>query len=371
MAGDTQAPLPLSQPGVSGTGSSRVFSNPWPEWQEPTFSQFAKFFWARRSHNTATGHLLDHPNPTPADLARAFPLALPNYTALATPAKDAVQVTWLGHASCLVQMDGVNFLTDPVFSQRCSPVQWKGPRRIVQPPFKLDDPQLPHIHFVVISHNHYDHLDYNSVLQLHKRFGDDLTWYVPLGLAAWFRGVGISNVHELGWWQELRHGDSSVTLACTPAQHASSRTGFTDKNKSLWCGWAVLGKAQRFWFAGDTGYCGTFKEIGQQYGPFDLCAIPIASYTPRWFLKSIHVNPADAVQIHQDVKSKRSIGIHCCTMTISMEPLDEAPKVLEVEKHAAAIPKDAFITLQHGAMLQTANGTDLNKPSLMIIHGSS
>lgn len=356
----------LSQPRVIGSGTSRRFSNPWPEWQEKGLPDLLKWAWARRG-SPATGGLIDHPRPSPADFANAFPVAPANYTAMASPPGNAVQATWLGHASCLVQMEGVNFLTDPIFSQRCSPLQWLGGvKRVVQPALQLGDPKLPHIHFVVISHNHYDHLDYNSVMQLHKRFGKDLAWYVPLGLSEWFKGCGVQNVHELGWWQEVQHPGSPLTLACVPAQHWSSRKGNSDKCKSLWCGWAVMGAAQRFWFAGDTGYCSVFKEIGQKYGPFDLSAIPIGAYTPQWMLKAQHVNPAEAVQIHQDVKSQRSFGIHCCTFNLTDEPLDEPPKLLAKEAHAVGLSKKAFVTLQHGGMLQTANGTDLNQPLTMV-----
>lgn len=322
-------------------------------------------YFRKRPSAPADGTLIDVAKPSAADFECAFPLVPPNYAALSNPPGNAVQVTWLGHASCLVQMEGINFLTDPIFSQRCSPVQWFGTKRVVQPALKLDDPKLPHIDFVVISHNHYDHLDYNSVRQLHKRYGDALAWYVPLGLAAWFKAINIANVHEMSWWDEMQHPQSCVTLACVPAQHWSSRQGNRDKNKSLWCGWAVLGSAQKFWFAGDTGYCDTFKEIGQQYGPFDLSAIPIGAYKPRWFMKTQHVEPVEAIQIHQDARSKRSISIHCCTFNLTEEPLDEPPKLLIKAAKAAGLSQDDFVTLQHGAMLQTANGADLNHPPLL------
>ncbi|KAL3152059.1 hypothetical protein ABBQ32_001170 [Trebouxia sp. C0010 RCD-2024] len=356
--------LALSQPRITGTGSSQKFDNPWPEWQEKGLTEVFGWAWKRRGLAPATGCLLEHPKPTPADFARAFPVSPPNYAAKANPPGEAVQAFWLGHASCLVQMEGFTFLTDPVFSQRCSPVQWMGPRRVVQPALSLEDPKLPPIDFVLISHNHYDHLDYASVMQLHKRFGKHLAWYVPLGLARWFKGVGVQNVHEMGWWQEAQLPQSSVTLACLPAQHWSSRSG-TDRRQTLWCGWAVMGAAQRFWFAGDTGYCGVFKEIGQKYGPFDLSAIPIGAYDPRWLMKPQHIDPAEAVQIHQDVKSHRSFGIHCCTFNLTDEPLDEPPQLLIKAVEAAGLPPDAFVALQHGAMLQTANGVDLQHPLTM------
>lgn len=173
------------------------------------------------------------------------------------------------------------------------------------------------INAVVISHNHYDHLDYPAVHALHARFGDDLRFYVPMGLRGWFEKYGITNVVELTWWQThtLRSSsssadqDRSIDFVFLPAQHWSLRSGF-DRNQSLWGGWGVIGRQHRFYFGGDTGYCPEFKNIGAHYGPFDISAIPIGCYSPRHFMCSQHVNPADAVQIHQDIRSKFSLGIH-------------------------------------------------------------
>ncbi len=248
--------------------------------------------------------------------------------ALASPPADAVQAVWVGHATMFVQMDGFTFLTDPVFSQRCSPVQFAGPIRVTPPAFEIEEAALPHLDFILLSHNHYDHLDYNSVKRLHKRYGDGLEWYIPLGLKSWFNGVGITNVQELDWWQEVEHtrssssssggggsggggegssskGEagtcSSIRIAMTPAQHWSAR-GIADRRQTLWGGYAVMGAQQRFWFAGDTGYCPAFREIGERYGPFDLAAIPTGAYGPRWFMAPQHIDPKEAVQV----------GAGCC-----------------------------------------------------------
>jgi len=215
---------------------------------------------------------------------------------------------------------------------------------------------------VVISHSHYDHLCARSVEQLRSHFsgggsgGDDvaaakrgkpLHWYVPLGLAPWFRdaGVATSSVTELDWWEEARHG--GVRGACTPAQHWSQRTPW-DAMTTLWSSWAVLGDRRRFWFGGDTGYCSVFKEIGAKYGPFDLAAIPIGAYEPRWFHRPAHLDPHEAVQVHTDVRSRRSIAVHCCTWSLTDEALDEPPVELAKAAQRAGLAAEAFTAMQHG-----------------------
>ena len=170
--------------------------------------------------------------------------------------------------------------------------------------------------------NHYDHLDLGSVKALHARFGHALAWYVPLGLRPWFKSRGITNVTELDWWQEAAHGGSGVRVALTPAQHWSIRTPWS-KKQSLWGGWAVLGPRLRFWFTGDTGYCNVFPEIGERLGPFDLSLIPTGAYEPRWFMKPQHTDPGEAVAIHQEVRSMRSVACHLATFSLTDEPMDE------------------------------------------------
>ncbi len=214
--------------------------------------------------------------------------------------------------------------------------------------------------FVLISHSHYDHLCAASVAALRARFGGDegtsnssrpLHWYVPLGLAAWFRAAGVRHVTELDWWQEAavagKHG-GSVRVACTPAQHWSQRTPW-DSCATLWASWAVAGPRRRFWFAGDTGYCPVFAQIGAKYGPFDLSAIPVAAYEPRWFHRPAHLDPADAVQVHADVRSKASVAVHCATWALTDEALDEPPRQLAAAAAAAGLRPGAFRVMQHGA----------------------
>eukprot|EP00878_Enallax_costatus_P024765 GHUV01026450.1.p1 GENE.GHUV01026450.1~~GHUV01026450.1.p1 ORF type:complete len:360 (+),score=55.78 GHUV01026450.1:835-1914(+) len=295
------------------------FDNPWPTWPgDKGLTDVWKFVReVRRAKVPQHGYLSTNRNATLEECSRAFPLVKPDAAALADPPAAAVQAMWVGHATMLVQMEGLSFITDPVFSQRASPVQFMGPQRCVQPAIEPEHPAFPKLDFVLISHNHYDHLDTGSVNRLFRRFGNDLAWYVPLGLKSWFKGQGIQNVTELDWWQQVQHPGSKVNLVLTPAQHWSARGGY-DRRATLWGGWAVLGPQLKFWFAGDTGYCPVFKEIGERLGPFDLSAIPIGAYQPRNFMRAQHIGPDEAVTVHKEVRSWRSIGIHCCTFCLTL-----------------------------------------------------
>ncbi|CAG2177336.1 unnamed protein product, partial [Oppiella nova] len=169
--------------------------------------------------------------------------------------------------------------------------------------------------------DHYDHLDLGSVQALNTRFGSHLHWFVPSGLKGWMRGaVGVTrNVVELEWWQSARiPSKPDVQFVMTPAQHWTGR-GLTDERRVLWGSWAVVGPKHRFFFAGDTAYCPVFKQIGEMYGPFDLAAIPIGAYEPRWLIESEHVDPEQAVQIHEDIGSKLSVGVHWGTFALAHE----------------------------------------------------
>ncbi len=253
-------------------------------------------------------------------------------------------VTWVGHATVLVQIAGVNVITDPQFSERASPVGFAGPRRVV--PASPSIAQLPHIHAVVISHDHYDHLDIESVKQLAAQPGGPPRFFVGLGLKPWFAQFGITNVSELDWWQsETLRG---VEIHFVPVQHWSRRT-FTDTNTRLWGGWVVKHPSYSFFFAGDAGYSQDFADIGKRFGGFDLAAIPIGAYAPRWFMKIMHVDPAEAVQAHRDVRARQSLGIHWGTFAnLTDEDLDEPPRVLAEQRAAAGLAPEAFFVLKHG-----------------------
>lgn len=231
-------------------------------------------------------------------------------------------ITWVGHSTMLLHIDGKTILTDPIFSDRCSPVQFAGPKRYASPSINIK--LLPKIDLVVISHNHYDHLDKNSVKILSK--DTSTVWYVPLGLKYWFEEFGIKNVNELDWFDE--HSDGNVDIVCLPSQHWSKRSLFKSFD-TLWSSWFIKIGNYKFWFAGDTGYNEIqFKQIGDRYGPFDLAAIPIGAYEPRWFMKNFHVNPEESIFIHKDIKSKKSIGMHFGTFILTTEPiLEPAQKI--------------------------------------------
>jgi len=234
--------------------------------------------------------------------------------------------TWIGHSSTLLQVGGLNVLTDPVFAERASPVQWLGPRRLVPP--GLDLAGLPPIDVVLVSHNHYDHLDKAAVRRL-ARARPDTAWVAPLRLGDTLRNWGARHVVELDWWQSVDVDGLSVTA--TPARHFSSR-GFHDRNRTLWCGFALALDGWRAWFAGDTAYHGDFAEVGVRTGPFDFVMLPIGAYEPRWFMSRVHADPDEAVQIYQDVRSAHPeaqhplmLGIHWGTFRLTTEPVDEPP----------------------------------------------
>jgi L-ascorbate metabolism protein UlaG (beta-lactamase superfamily) len=298
---------------------------------DPRFSDFLKWRWNRLGKDI----------PGPEDYN--FPLAK-NDPEFLRSNTEKVTLTWIGHATVLLQLKGKNILTDPHFSERASPVQWAGPKRVVPPgiPFQ----ELPPIHLVVISHDHYDSLDKQSIVQLHQREGGRKTLFlVPLGLKSWFEGLGIRRVIELDWWDRREEADLNITAV--PLQHWSQR-GLFSRNKTLWAGWVIQASDFRFFFAGDTGYAPHFKEIGRKLGPFDLSAIPIGAYEPRWFMRNYHVNPEEALKIHLDVRSKKSVAIHWGTFMLTDEPLDEPPRRLEKARTEKGRPEAEFLILKHG-----------------------
>lgn len=260
--------------------------------------------------------------------------------------------TFIGHATVLVQMGGLNLLTDPQFSERASPVGFVGPRRAQPPGLALE--RLPHIDLVLISHNHYDHLDLATVQALTQQPGGPPLFVVPLGLKRWMTEVGVERAVELDWWQSQRLGDVEVVL--TPVQHWSAR-GFGDRMKTLWGGYAVFAPDFHLYFSGDTGYSKDFVDTRQHFaerqtaaqgGGFDLALLAVGGYEPRWFMKDQHVNPAEAVRIHRDLGAKRSLGVHWGTFELTDEPLDEPPRALAEARQAAGLGNDEFIVLPIG-----------------------
>jgi len=258
-------------------------------------------------------------------------------------------LTWVGHSTFLWQHLGINLITDPHLTDRASPLEFIGPKRLNPPAIELSE--LPSIDFVIISHNHYDHLDRKTVLALTKQQREKPPYFlVPLGLKNWFADIGITeNVIELDWWQSKQIGQWNFTAV--PVQHWSKR-GLFDTNMTLWAGWVVRSPEQKLFFAGDTGYSKDFIEIGKRYGPMDLSLIPIGAYAPRWFMKDMHVNPEEAVKIHIDVESRQSIGMHWGTfLNLTEEPLLEPPQRLLQELLKQRINPMEFRVLDHGQTL--------------------
>ena len=235
--------------------------------------------------------------------------------------------TWVGHSTVLLQLGRLNLLTDPVFSQRAFPVQWLGQRRIMDPAVSLE--ALPPIDVVLQSHNHYDHLDRHAVEAIADA-NPMATWVVPLGLGEGIQRWGARNVVELDWWNHAVIG--GVRITATPARHFSGR-GIGDRNRTLWCGFALDADEARVFFAGDTAYHPDFSAIGARCGPFDLVMIPIGAYDPRWMMEFVHANPEEAVRIYQDLsaahpnhQSPIMLGIHWGTFRLTIEAIDEPPR---------------------------------------------
>ncbi|KAJ3318375.1 hypothetical protein HDU76_000848 [Blyttiomyces sp. JEL0837] len=371
-----------------GTG----FVNPWPSFRQTNFSDIPKLFASIDRKRSAPPPLNERVPVRFPDLDRilAHRNGLPlTSTSASTNSTHSMLLTWLGHAAFLLTFRGINVLLDPCLSDRCSPISFLGPKRLVPPPCKFED--LPDIDVVVISHNHYDHLDLPTIRKLAK----PSTWFfVPLGNKKLFLGEKIStNVVECDWWDEFEFSrkipggtseseseseqEATVRIACTPCQHFSNR-GVTDRNQTLWSSWVVTGVTKngtsssndtaptkingRFFFGGDTGYrsvadgddedsvptCPAFKEIGAKYGPFQLSAIPIGAYSPRWFMSPIHCSPKDAVDLHLDVKSMHSIGMHWGTFVLTDEPVMEPPKVLKAELEKRGMDPKVFHVVDIG-----------------------
>lgn len=292
-----------------------------------------------------------------------LPVITPDWPRILNPPQGEVQATWMGHASFLVQLDGINILTDPVWSDRCSPVQFIGPSRYRKPPCHLME--LPRIDVILISHNHYDHLDLHTA----RHFRDTVLWIVPDGHRDWFTAEGITRVIEMKWWDKYPLNEK-VEITCLPAQHWSKRTAFDDM-RALWSGWGILGSERRVFFAGDTGFCPGFAEIGAKFGPFDLALLPIGAYEPRWMMRCQHVDPIEAVDIHVNIRSKQSIGMHWGTWVLTDEHVFEPPQKVADELAARNLDPTSFISITHGQTFDTGSRLTKCTPFIPIPEAAS
>ena len=270
-----------------------------------------------------------------------FPVVVNDGTALRENGSRPT-VTWVGHSTVLVQLEGVSFLTDPQWSERASPFSFAGPRRVTPPGLRFED--LPPIDFVLVSHDHYDHLDVATVKRLWAAHRPQ--FLVPLGLKVWFAGLGIDGVEELDWWESRTV--RGVTVVCLPTQHWSARTLF-DQNQRLWASWAVIGRERRFYFAGDSGYYAPiFQEIGRRYGPFDLGAIPVGAYMPRAMMEFSHLTPEEALRVFADIGARRLVAIHWGTFNLAEEPIGEPPVRTQAEVRRLSLDPERVWILRHG-----------------------
>jgi N-acyl-phosphatidylethanolamine-hydrolysing phospholipase D len=280
------------------------------------------------------------PDPTSDELPR-----VPNEVAYPTAPPGEIRATWVGHSTFLVQLGGWNVLTDPVWSRRASPVPWAGPARLAPPGVDFD--ALPAIDVVVLSHDHYDHLDKPTVERIHQRFGDTLRWVTPMGYTGWFEDFGITTVVELDWWERASlaaHADqrerldrgpdvvdlgqdrvlerSQLEITAAPARHWTRRSPFSDMDR-LWASFALRASdGAAVYFAGDSGFFEGYGEVGERLGPFDLSLIPIGAYEPRWFMQAAHMNPEEAVRTYIELGARGDFGgMHWGTFRLT----DEAP----------------------------------------------
>jgi L-ascorbate metabolism protein UlaG (beta-lactamase superfamily) len=272
-----------------------------------------------------------HPGTWPAWVENTATPALP-----ASLAPRECAVTFVNHSTFLWQLPGLNLLTDPIWSDRCSPFTWTGPKRVRAPGLAFT--ALPRIDLVLLTHNHYDHLDLPTLQRLHAAHRPLIL--TTLGNRAFLARHGIDRVVELDWWQhhEPRPG---VKVTVTPAQHFSAR-GFTDRMETLWGGFALEAPAGRLYFAGDSGYYDGFRAIGERLGPFDLAFLPIGAYEPRWFMEPMHCNPAEAIRIHREVRARRSLAMHFGCFPLADDSYEQPVTDFLAARAAAGLDADEF-----------------------------
>ncbi len=311
------------------------FQNPWEDVLPPGFKAVLR--WQRERLRSPTA-----PNPQRGSQLRRSPaIVIPR----ATPGYRSV--TWVGHSTVLLQIGALNVLTDPVWSERASPVPFIGPQRLMPPGLAFD--ALPPIDVVLLSHNHYDHLDASTVRRLAKRFPDAM-WLCPLGLGPLLRTFGVRHATERDWWQVV--DDPKFTARCVPARHFSAR-GLGDRGDTLWCGWTITADGVRVFFAGDTALHPEFSAIAMNSGPFDLVMLPIGAYDPRWFMESIHMSPEDAIEAYSALTAGGAarppcLALHWGTFRLTDEPVEEPPARFARRWKEAGLPDEANWTFAFG-----------------------
>ncbi|HWO57042.1 MAG TPA: MBL fold metallo-hydrolase [bacterium] len=253
-----------------------------------------------------------------------------------------LRVTFINHATVLLQLDGLNILTDPIWAERASPFTWMGPRRHKAPGIALD--ALPPIDVVLVSHNHYDHMDPVS-LQTLQTLHHPRT-IVTLGNRAFLEPLGIPIAAELDWWQTVDLSPG-VRLHCVPAQHFSGR-GFCDRSATLWAGFVLESMAGNVYFAADTGWGPHLEDIGQRFGPFRLALLPIGAFRPRWFMSPVHISPEEAIKVHRLVRAAVTVPIHYGTFHLGDDGETEPVEVLHAALAQEPDPKPDFWVLAHG-----------------------
>ncbi len=255
---------------------------------------------------------------------------------------NKARITFVNHSTFLIQVQGANILTDPIWSERCSPVSFAGPKRNRTP--GLDFDTLPKIDVVLISHNHYDHLDLPTVLKLEKEHRP--LFVVPLGVDLYLRKKGIANIKVLDWWEETEIG-FGMKVCATPANHFSSR-GMFDRDQTLWCGFGIHTGVDWIYYVGDTGYSDIFKEIGRHLSPLQSAIIPIGAYQPQWFMSPIHISPEQAIQVHKDLGEPLSFACHFNTFPLADDNAEDPVEGLKVAMNEAKISENQFLVLTEG-----------------------
>ena len=253
-----------------------------------------------------------------------------------------LRVTFINHATTLIQLDGVNIITDPIYSKRASPVRFAGPKRVRPPGIRFED--LPRIHLVLVSHNHYDHLDIPTLGRLEKAHGPMIL--TGLGNSRLLASRGMERAMDLDWWESVAI-THEVRVHFVPAQHWSQR-GLGDRNRTLWGGFVIEGRSHRVYFAGDTGFGPHFAQIRQRFGPPSLALLPVGVFRPRWLMRDMHLNPSDAVRAHRTLEAKRSVGIHLGTFRLGDDGQEEPERELHKALKEAGIAKERFQILGFG-----------------------